>query len=184
MSDPRVIIISGSPSRTSGTAKLGDYVLGRLALAGIAAEHIRLCDLPPEALLRADISDKEIAVAAGKIEHADGVVVATPTYKASYSGLLKVFLDLLPQFGLAGKAILPLASGGSLAHVLALDYALRPVLHSMSARHVVQSYFMWEKHLSVVDGALVIDDAAEGLLLDAIAAFCSALPAGPNAAAH
>ena len=158
---------------------LAEFVLGRLALAGIAAEHICLRDLPPEALLRADTSHPEIAAAARKVEHADGIVVATPTYKASYSGLLKVFLDLLPQFGLAGKAILPLASGGSLAHVLALDYALRPVLHSMSARHVVQSYFMWEKHLSVVDDRLVIEDSAEGVLQDAIAAFCTALSHQP-----
>src|SRR5256885_12419558 len=41
------------------------------------------------------------------------VVVATPIYKASYSGVLKSFLDLLPQFGLAGKVVLPLATGGT-----------------------------------------------------------------------
>ncbi|WP_437719533.1 NAD(P)H-dependent oxidoreductase [Sorangium sp. So ce448] len=50
---------------------------------------------------------------------AAGVVIATPIYKASYTGALKAFLDLLPQFGLAGKAALPLATGGTLAHVLA-----------------------------------------------------------------
>ena len=56
------------------------------------------------------------------------VIVATPIYKAAYSGLLKVFLDLLPAEALRGKTVLPLASGGSVAHLLALDYALKPVL--------------------------------------------------------
>lgn len=42
--------------------------------------------------------------------------------------MLKVFLDLLPQFALQGKLVLPMATGGSPNHMLALDYALRPVL--------------------------------------------------------
>jgi FMN reductase len=63
------------------------------------------------------------------------VVVATPVYKAAYSGLLKVFLDVLPQTALKGKLVLPLATGGSPHHMLALDYALRPVLQSLGAPH-------------------------------------------------
>jgi hypothetical protein len=63
-------------------------------------------------------------------------------YKASYSGLVKVFLDLLPQAGPAGKTVLPLVTGGSLAHMLAMDYALRPVLSALGARHVVPGAFL------------------------------------------
>ena len=61
------------------------------------------------------------------------MVVSTPVYKAAYSGVLKVFLDLLPQFGLAGKVVLPLVTGGTASHVLAIDYALRPVLLALGA---------------------------------------------------
>lgn len=82
---------------------------------------IALRDLPPASLLQAQTDG--IAQAA-----ADVVIVATPIYKAAYSGLLKVFLDLLPPDALRGKTVLPLAMGGSLAHLLALDYALKPVL--------------------------------------------------------
>ena len=63
-----------------------------------------------------------------QVANAQLIVVATPVYKAAYSGLLKVFLDLLPQTALAGKTVLPLATGGSPHHMLALDCALRPVL--------------------------------------------------------
>jgi FMN reductase len=48
-------------------------------------------------------------------------------YKAAYSGLLKTLLDLLPQCALAGKVVLPVVTCGSPAHVLAIDYALRPL---------------------------------------------------------
>ena len=68
---------------------------------------------------------------------ARGLVIATPVYKAAYSGLLKTFLDLLPQFGLREKVILPLVTGGTPAHVLAIDYALRPVLNSLDPLHIV-----------------------------------------------
>ncbi len=62
------------------------------------------------------------------------MVIGTPVYKAAYSGLLKSLLDLLPQYALAGKTVLPLATGGSTAHVLAIDYALRPVLAPWALR--------------------------------------------------
>lgn len=44
------------------------------------------------------------------MQHARGVILATPVYKAAYTGLLKAFLDLLPQDGLAGKIVLPIAT--------------------------------------------------------------------------
>ncbi|WP_204304970.1 NAD(P)H-dependent oxidoreductase, partial [Stenotrophomonas maltophilia] len=77
--------------------------------------HIRLRDISAEALLGARPDDPGLAEAIECVEAADGIVVATPIYKAAYSGLLKAFLDALPQFGLAGKTVLQLATGGSLA---------------------------------------------------------------------
>ena len=71
------------------------------------------------------------------VEAADAVIVATPVYKASYSGVLKLFLDLIPQEGLRGKLTLPLVIGGSIAHLLAIDYALKPVLAALGGRHIL-----------------------------------------------
>ena len=59
--------------------------------------------------------------------------MATPVYKAAYSGLLKAFLDLLPSSALAEKGVLPIATAGSLAHCLVLEYALKPVLAALGA---------------------------------------------------
>jgi FMN reductase len=121
--------------------------------------------LPAEALLGADYRHPAIARAAALFARADGVVIGTPVYKAAYSGLLKSLLDLLPQKALEGKTVLPLATGGTTAHVLAIDYALRPVLSSMGAAHIVQGWFTLDKHITTAeDGTLTVaPGSAEGL---------------------
>ena len=176
----RVVAVSGSPAERSSTAELVDFVIARLPANVSVARHIRLRDLDPRALLSADGSDAKVAAAQRDIEDADGVIIATPVFKAAYSGLLKAFLDGLPQFGLAGKAVLPLATGGSLAHVLALDYALRPVLQSMGARHIVQSHFVSASQITRDGGALKLSPEAEGPLGEAVLHFGLAL-GGPIA---
>ena len=170
-----VLVVSGSPSPTSKTELVGDHVAQRLAEYEWQTGHLRVRTLPAAALLAADTTDPAIAEAADRVARADGIVLATPTYKASFSGLLKVFLDLLPQFGLTGKAVLPLATGGSTAHVLVLDYALRPVVHSLGARHVVQSFFLLDKHLDTGGEQLRILPESTELLDDVIEQFRKAL---------
>jgi len=75
------------------------------------------------------------------------VIVATPIYKAAYSGLLKAFLDLLPADALRGKTVLPLATGGSAAHLLALEYALKPVLSALGARDILDPVYATDAQL-------------------------------------
>ena len=160
----RVLLLSGSPSPTSKTTVLLRLVGARL---GHDVELLELRSLPAEALLRGDTSQPDIAAAAAELEHADAVVVGTPIYKAAYTGLLKAFLDLLPQYALAGKHVLPLATGGTPAHVLAIDYALRPVLTSLGAAHVGQGWFVLDKALAT--GSL--DEATAALLWPVVEAF-------------
>ena len=172
-----VVVISGSPSRTSRTELLGDYVAQRLAEREWRVDHLRVRSLPAAAMLSADLAAPAIDAALRLVDQADGVVLATPTYKASYSGLLKAFLDLLPQCGFADKAVLPLATGGSLAHVLMLDYALRPVVHSLGARHVVQGFFLVDSDIHSVDGDVRMLSHTAETLDDVIEKFRKALVA-------
>lgn len=175
----RIFAISGSPAAASSTASLVDLSLRMLG--GHASRHLRLSTLDPAHLVAGDAKHPSIAEAIAGIEEADGVIIATPIYKASYSGLTKLFLDLLPQYGLAGKAVLPLATGGSPAHVLALDYALRPVLHSMGARHVVQSVFVGSAQAKVVAGVMTLGDDTRAMLDEAILHFREAIAPGRDA---
>ncbi|CAN92521.1 MULTISPECIES: NADPH-dependent FMN reductase [Sorangium] len=154
-----IAIITGSVSARSKTSALAARIAARLVREGFRVTTIHVRELPAEDLLFGRVDSPALADAARVVAEADGVVIATPIYKASYTGALKAFLDLLPQFGLAGKAALPLATGGTLAHVLAIDYALRPVLQSLGARHVVAGLFLLDKALRLgEDGLLDVDD--------------------------
>ena len=135
-----VVALSGSPSASSRSTALLRHVLARLD-DGVARSEISLRDLPPAALVRADFDDPAIQRARDQVAAARLVVIATPIYKASFSGLLKSFLDLLPQDALRGKTVLALGTGGSAAHLLALDYALKPVLAALGARHILDAVY-------------------------------------------
>ncbi|WP_151637197.1 NADPH-dependent FMN reductase [Noviherbaspirillum aerium] len=154
-----ILLLAGSPSLTSRSTRLLHHVGDRLASLGHRYGKLHVLDLPARALLQADFADADIQLAQRQVRDAEAVVVSTPVYKAAYSGVLKAFLDLLPQDGLAGKLVLPLATGGSQSHMLALDYALRPVLSALGAKHVLPSIYATE--------AQIVWDAEKGLAIDA-----------------
>ncbi|MBB5873772.1 FMN reductase [Allocatelliglobosispora scoriae] len=171
-----ILAISGSPSPTSKTARVLRHVAD--SLPGLTTCDVRILkvrDLSPEVLLGADPNHPEILAVLEAIRAADGVIIATPVYKAAYSGVLKALLDLLPQFALEGKVVLPLATGGTIAHVLAIDYALRPVLNSMGATHVVPGFFILDKLITEHEDGIVIEEPAQTLLDGVVRAFVTAL---------
>jgi FMN reductase len=144
-----IVAINGSPSASSRTTKLTSSVGASLAADGFDVRAIHVRDIPAEDLLHARADAPAVRAALGLVERASGVIISTPIYKASYTGILKAFLDLLPQFGLAGKVVLPLCTGGTTAHVLAIDYALRPVLMSLGAPQVVEGLFVLDKTIEI-----------------------------------
>jgi FMN reductase len=170
-----VLSVSGSPSATSRTGRLLRHIDARLVDSGHEVSALDVRDLPAEALLRADFGHPAIIDAAARFARADGIVIGTPVYKAAYSGLLKALLDLLPQYALAGKTVLPLATGGSTAHVLAIDYALRPVLTSMGAAHIVPGWFTLDKDITVDGDRTVIAPASAAALGQAADVFSAEL---------
>jgi len=169
-----ILLLGGSPSAPSTTWRLQQLVGARLAALGHRTSALQVRELPAQALLRADTGDAAIAHALALVRDADAIVVGTPVYKASFSGVLKVFLDLLPQDGLAHKLVLPLATGGSQSHMLALDYALRPVLASLAPRHVLPSIYATSEQLPW--------DPERGLA--PVAAIAARIDAGVDQLAH
>src|SRR5437879_8525374 len=106
---------------------LVEYALAQLAARGATTQLVDLAALPAEPLLGRGTS----AAVAGAIEAATraGIIVAgTPVYRATYSGLLKVFFDLLPQDGLIGKIGVPLVTGHGSAHALSIDQDRKSVV--------------------------------------------------------
>ncbi|MFJ3669591.1 NADPH-dependent FMN reductase [Streptomyces sp. NPDC090106] len=170
-----VLSVSGSPSPTSRTTRLLRHLDDRLRRQGHEVIPLEVRTLPPEALLGADFAHPAIVAATELFARADGVVIGTPVYKAAYSGLLKSLLDLLPQYALTGKTVLPLATGGSTAHVLAIDYALRPVLSSMGAAHIVPGWFTLDRDIAAEDTSLPVAAAAAEALEEVTDRFSAAL---------
>lgn len=153
-----ILTLSGSPSAPSRSGHLLSHLRSVLEGAGERTSHLALRELPPAALLAARVDDPDIAAAIRAVAEAKVVILATPVYKAAYSGLLKTFLDLLPQSGLRDKVVLPIATGGSLAHTLAIDYALRPVLSALGSRHILPGIFAVDQQIAY--------SGAQGLALD------------------
>lgn len=171
------LLIAGSPSERSRSAALLDAVAQRLSVRGALVNRIHIRDLSPQALLLADTGHRSISQAIGQVAEARVLVVATPVYKAAYSGVLKVFLDLLSQTALKDKAVLPLATGGSPHHMLALDYALRPVLQSLGAKHILPGIYATDSQVTVTpegayevhaDIAARLDDAVNLLITESL----------------
>ena len=179
-----ILLVAGSPSERSRSAALLDAVSHRLRGLGPAIERLHIRDLSPQALLLADNSQRSVAVALDQVQRARALVIATPVYKAAYSGVLKVFLDLLPQTALKNKVVLPIATGGSPHHMLALDYALRPVLQSLAARHILPGVYATDSQITLLpEGSHQVNEEI-GLRLDeAVTALLHETQRGAPAAA-
>ena len=171
------LLIAGSPSERSRSAALLDAVSQRLHSRGALVDRIHIRNLSPQALLLADFGHPTVVAATDQVAKARVLVVATPVYKAAYSGVLKVFLDLLPQTALKGKTVLPLATGGSPHHMLALDYALRPVLQSLGAKHILPGIYATDSQVTLSpegsydvhsDVAVRLDDAVNLIITETL----------------
>src|SRR5216117_3630774 len=128
-----VVGLSGSPKPVSRSRALLELTLAALERQGAGPSRlIDLAALPADALLGRR-EDPAVADAIQAVLDAGIVVVSTPIYRATYSGLLKVFFDLLPQDALARKVAIAIATGGGPGHLLAVDHGLRPLLASVGA---------------------------------------------------
>jgi FMN reductase len=131
--EPSIAIgVSGSPSSTSRSRALLECVLERLRAEGASTELVDLSVMPGDALLGRS-SAAELSAAIAAVGGAHIVVASTPVYRATYTGLLKLFFDALPLRALAGKVTLPLATGSSAGHASVIDHGLRPLFASLEA---------------------------------------------------
>ena len=126
----KAVGISGSPAARSKSRTLLEHALRSLGDRGVSTTLVDLSVLPADALLgrrRASEVDQALALVADSAI----VVASTPVYRATYSGLLKVFFDLFPQRALAETIGVAIATGGGAAHQLVLDHGLRPLFSSV-----------------------------------------------------
>ncbi|GAB3447240.1 NADPH-dependent FMN reductase [Actinophytocola sediminis] len=171
-----IIALAGSPSVDSRTVALLAHIATGLSADGHDVRVVPVRALPAEALLGADAADPAVAEAVAAVAAADALIVGSPVYKAAYSGVLKTFLDLLPGSALAGKAVLPVLTGGAPIHQLAIDYALRPVLTALGARHVVSGLFLLDKQIDRTPTGVVLAPDVRATVDAAVGELAAALP--------
>ena len=125
---PRTAVVVGNPrpgSRTLDSA---------LHLArGLTGEPDLVVDLAGLGGAVLDLHDERVSRLVEEVASYDVVVVASPTYKAAATGLLKAFLDRFPGGGLRGVVAVPLMLGAGPGHALAVETSLRPVLTELGA---------------------------------------------------
>lgn len=177
-----VVTLAGSPSQRSRSGVLLDVARSWLHAHGAEVRSYSVRDFPAEDLLHARFDSLRVVELIEQVTRADGLVIATPVYKASIAGALKVLLDLLPERALSHKVVLPLATGGSNAHMLAVDYALKPVLAALKAQETLHGVFAEDNQVQYPEGDAParLDPTLERRLLDSLEQFHGALARRPS----
>jgi FMN reductase len=150
MNDTRtLVVVSAGLSQPSSTRLLADRLTAAtrdaLELEGYTVD-VEVVELREHAHAVVDamltgFAAGDLAQALDKVTHADGLVLVTPLFTTTYSGLFKSFLDILDTEALTGMPVLLGATGGTPRHSLALDYSLRPLLTYLHADVVTTSVF-------------------------------------------
>ena len=177
-----VVTLAGSPSQRSRSAVLLDVARRWLHERGVEVRDYQVRDFAAEDLLHARFDSPQVLELLEQVARADGLVIATPVYKASIAGALKVLLDLLPERALSHKVVLPLATGGSSAHMLAVDYALKPVLAALKAQEMLHGVFAEDSQIAyaTADAPAQLEPALERRLLESLEQFHGALARRPR----
>lgn len=157
----KAVLINGGNSVTSRLTGVQQSIESLLEQYGISHETIQVHQLPAEDLITANYASETIAKEIVKVGEADIVFFLTPIYKGSYTGILKTFIDLLPQKGLENKAVVPVAIGGSIAHLLALEYSLKPVLSILGATTISTPIYIVDSQVTKTDTGFIVEEAAK-----------------------
>jgi FMN reductase len=143
-----VVVLVGNPAQGSRTSEVAQVV---------ASELVSGSNVPPAVVELAALGAAAVASGGDAVDQAvelvsraDVLVVATPVYKAGYTGLLKLFLERLDVTALDGTVVVPVVLSASPAHGALADLQLRVVLEAVGAHLPVPSFVLEEHHLDHV----------------------------------
>ncbi|WP_263914040.1 FMN reductase [Achromobacter sp. 79A6] len=144
----RLVAVSGGLQRPSKSAALAEHLLDLIADEFPCEQHlVELGQLAPQlagAVWRSQLPDtveRELSI----VEQADILVVTTPVYRGSYTGLFKHFFDFIDQDALVDTPVLLAATGGSERHALMIDHQLRPLFSFFQARTLPLGVYATDK---------------------------------------
>jgi FMN reductase len=150
-------VVVGNPKPASRTlaaaAAVADAAVRAAGLADAERVTVDLAELGPELF---DWSSARVRQAVDAVRGCSLAVVASPTYKASYTGLLKAYLDWFSTTDLCGVTVVPLMVGAGLQHALAVEVHLRPVLVELGASLPTRGLYVTEAQLGELDEVVAV----------------------------
>ena len=163
----RIALVVGNPKAGSRTLRLAVAVAQRLRGTPAVGPDPLVIDLADHASELFDIDSSTIKGLLESVAKSDVVVVASPTYKATYTGLLKAFLDRYPNDALAETVCIPVMTGAAPIHALAPEVHLRPLLVELGASTPTRGVFVTEQQFDALDAVIEAWAAAAQPRVDA-----------------
>ena len=182
----KLLGLSGSPARNAASRTLNavkqavEYAHQQDASIQMDTINIRdldivLCDGRDPALYEGDTK-----TLIDKIVAADALILGTPVYRGSYTGILKNVFDVIPNDALVGKPVGIVVTGSTLHHYLAIEHEIKPLLGFFHAHALPGGVYLTPEHYN--DNVLVDEGALERLnqLSTAIVQFITHMPNDKN----
>jgi FMN reductase len=160
----RIAVVVGNPKPASRTLGIATAVADVLAAEFGAGEHL-VVDLAEHAGELFDWGAPRLSQLTGQVASAGLIIAASPTYKATYTGMLKAFFDRYGSDGLAGSVAVPLMTGGAPLHALAVEVYLRPLLVELGATVPARGLYVTEPEFADLGPAIARWSAAAFPLL-------------------
>lgn len=155
VSSLRAAVVIGNPKAGGRTTTVGEAAAAAiLAHAGIHDGEVHVIELANIGSGLFGWGDPAVVAAKEVVLASEVLVVASPVYKASFTGLLKAFLDQFGHDELAALATVPVMVGGGAVHTLAVEQQLRPVLIEIGASCPTRGVFVQDDQLDTLDDQL------------------------------
>jgi FMN reductase len=153
-----VTAVIGNPKPQSRTLRVATTLVEHLLAPG--SYELEVIDLAEHQAEIFTWPSDTLSALTARVAESDLVVFASPTYKATYTGLLKAFLDRYPANGLAGVVAIPLLTGADATHSMGPTHTLAPLLAELGAIVPGRGLYFIASQLDRVD-ELVAEAAAE-----------------------
>ena len=149
-----IAVVTGNPKPASRTLGVATAVARALADGLGGAGEPLVIDLAEHAASLFDPDAAELSELVRQVAASDVLVAASPTYKASYTGMLKAFFDRYGSNGLAGVTAVPVMTGAWAGHLLAAEVHLRPLLVELGASVPTRALYVTEPQLPDLDAVV------------------------------
>jgi FMN reductase len=147
-------IVVGNPKAGSRTLGVAQATARALGVRGVDVESTTVIDLAVVAPELFNPESSQVGDLLAEVAASDLVIVASPTFKASYTGLLKVFFDRHSTNALAGTIAVGLMTGAAPIHALAVDVHLRPLLIELGASLPTRNLYVVESQFNDLDAII------------------------------